>query len=267
MRDRLQATYNMDHDTDTIRDVPECPLIGIQEIHDTSFATNITAMGLGGGDEWPETFIDFNTLRDIDFLTSDADTPPVFGAHWDYMNKGWMGNRNHPNYTAWLAGVNRMHDHILLYSTQGLVSTGFSYETMGNCIRSAVNDLLPVYCGIQYDNAPPVAATTPGTVGAFIRPQILDAGSFQADMAERRRWRRLGFLKLSIYTQLNYGDQTAREIADVYTAGLRGKSFTAQGGKVTFRSPDVTVHGIDQGNWRIDLDIPFWSDEIDLVGA
>lgn len=135
-----------------------------------------------------------------------------------------------------------------------------SFETLHNAIRSRFQTQVetPNSYLVQYDNAvqPDVK-----TAAAWIRFTVLPAGSEQVSLgssAGNRRHRTVGAAIAQIFTTIEQGDKAALVIADKIVAAFQ--TVTASG--VTYREPNVSVIGLSNSWWQVNVTCPFYADTI-----
>ena len=131
------------------------------------------------------------------------------------------------------------------------------FETLHAVIRSRVRDEYADVHGVavEYDNAP---FTKPNRT-LWARCQVFVDAANQADFgASTKRYRYRGMLRMSIFSPSNAGDRSALENADIIKDLFRAQTISG----VTFGTPNARTIGRVEGEYQINVDVPFYADEV-----
>jgi hypothetical protein len=137
-----------------------------------------------------------------------------------------------------------------------------SYETLANAIRSRFKTLVgdtqtdenTDALTVQYDNDP----TSPPDDATWVKFTIRWGERRQADISASPRYRVVGIAYAQILSPIQKGDKFALQLAGVIEAGFR--SVTAGG--VTWRTPSVKRQGRQGDKYQINVECPFYADEV-----
>jgi hypothetical protein len=108
---------------------------------------------------------------------------------------------------------------------------------------------------VQHDNAP---YDKPAN-SVWIVATVLFGEDAIASRASAKVYRTSGLLKVSTSSPWGTGDQVALGFCDTLGDDLRGRRISG----VTLQTPSVVTLGADGSWWRVDLDAPFTTDDID----
>jgi hypothetical protein len=108
---------------------------------------------------------------------------------------------------------------------------------------------------IKYDNVD--FTPTPGE--SFVELEIHNGSQIPVSLGgiSATLYRGVGIISINIYTALNIGTQTGKNLADTAAAIFRGQTFSG----ITCRGADVTRLGESNGWFAHNVSIPFFRDE------
>ena len=134
-----------------------------------------------------------------------------------------------------------------------------SFETLANTIRGRFKTLVVASTGllVAYDNAP----FTPTDGVKWVRFTVLPGDSVQASIGVAKRFRTVGVAVAQIFLPIDRGDKDALALAE--TVKLAFRATTVSG--VTFRTPSLRRVGRTDNWYQINVNCPFYADEIEGV--
>lgn len=142
--------------------------------------------------------------------------------------------------------------------------TAVSWESLYSDIQSRfktlIEDVFGVY--VQYGNKPysldESTDDLPG--GVWLRMDILPGASEQVTIClGRRTWRTVGIVQVMVLGPLDEGEKACLVMADHIKNAFRSTSITG----VIFQTPYLDRVGREGDSWRIDIKIPFYSDDLE----
>ena len=125
------------------------------------------------------------------------------------------------------------------------------FETVGRTIRSTFAGV--VTCPVQYDNGPLV-----NTSDLWVRLTIL-WGAVQATEIGGN-FRLVGVMKAQIRQPFLLGEHNTLVLGDTIADAFRSVNYSG----VTFRTPTVESFGRDGPYWLVNVQCPFFADEVVL---
>lgn len=131
-----------------------------------------------------------------------------------------------------------------------------SFESIANTCRNrlATEIATPFSYPVLYDNAPEPAHT-----GLWLRGNVLFGASRLVEFGGTvNNYRTIGVFLVQVRIPLAVGDQIALQAADRIADVFR--AVTVSG--VTFRAPSVDPFGRDGSWWLVNVQCPFFSDEV-----
>lgn len=119
------------------------------------------------------------------------------------------------------------------------------------------------YFNTQWASATPIAWPNvrfdPDEHVEFVRVTILNGDAFQASMGnDVNDYRHLGIVVVQIFVEPNSGAKRARSLVDSVCSIFRSKYID----DLRFRTPDVNTIGIREGRYQVNVNCPFYRDEI-----
>lgn len=131
-----------------------------------------------------------------------------------------------------------------------------SWLDMANAVRDRFNTHITVALSLptQFDNE----NFEPPDNDVWCRFTLLPAATDQLELGQPATFRTLGRAMALIFLPLATGDVVALSLADSISAAFR--SLTAAG--VTYFSPSVTQVGRSGSWWQLNVDIPFYVEDL-----
>ncbi len=108
---------------------------------------------------------------------------------------------------------------------------------------------------IKYDNVD--FTPTPNTSWVELQVHTGDQIPVSLGGVGATQYRGVGIISINIYTALNIGSQTGKNLADTAAAIFRGQTFSG----IICRGADVTRLGEDNGWFVYNVSIPYFRDE------
>ena len=133
------------------------------------------------------------------------------------------------------------------------------WETMCNNIRSHFKTNVADVVGsttVLYDND---GANTKPDNARWVRLAIRPATDQQASLGSTPRYRTFGVMIAQVFVPVSEGDQAALALGDIIASAFRGQAVSG----VQFRTPIVQFIGRDGDDWQVNVNCPFYVDNID----
>ena len=132
-----------------------------------------------------------------------------------------------------------------------------SFESLANAIRSRFKTLVvgATSLVVAYDK---VQCQEPEDA-VWVRFSVLTGDTLQASLGASKRFRTVGVAVAQIFQPINQGDKDALVLADTIKSAFRATSISG----VTFRTPSLRRVGRDAKWYQLNLNCPFYADEIE----
>lgn len=132
-----------------------------------------------------------------------------------------------------------------------------SIQTIASTIRNRFKTQVatPRTLPTQYDNH-----ALAKQADLWCRLSVLFGQSEQASIGSpaSNRYRTVGIMTAQLFLPVGKGEKNLYVMADYIVAAFRSVTDTG----VTFRTPSITQVGRDESFWQVNVDCPFYADEI-----
>lgn len=119
-------------------------------------------------------------------------------------------------------------------------------------VQDVVRDLVCIYDNTERDDPAPDADLWARVSVLPAASEVMELGSTVAHTG--------GILLVSLFAKLGVGDKIALGAADTISAAFKQAAVTFESHQVDFRTPSVNPLGRDGGWWRVNVSVP-WTTE------
>lgn len=128
-----------------------------------------------------------------------------------------------------------------------------SYESIADEVRTAAESALVGETEV-YDNFPDVH---PDGV-EWVRLQVAFTSAYNIATGQQSTWRKWGYIRGRIHVPMESGSERAYQLADLLGNAFQGRDLAG----ILFFAASLYRRGAEGGYWIVDLEVPFYFDEV-----